>query len=656
MPTATTIHKAGYLRLAGARAPGVYDFTLSTPAKDSYGDIVKGPWNLDRFQKNPIALWMHDTKTPIGTWENLRMSGENLVGSLRLASRDTSAFIDQIWSLLEQGILKAVSVGFRAGEVEPIDAKDPWAGAILSQNELVECSLVSIPANHEALRRHIGAASLDLRTRAALTPKSGVCLDGRACEQLQASAQASATPPETETNRTIPMTLADRIKAKQTELNALSDQIAETAASIDGAGALSDEQQKQLEALTESMEKAQSDLATYTRTEQALARKAGNTAPPATAATAATGDTPRIHLVNNKPKGHRAISTIATIVKANGLRADPIQIAREYYKDQSEVELLVRAATAPATTDGATWATNLVRETWGEFQELLRGVSVYPQIPGMRVDFGNTLNLPVQNGRGALAGGFVAENGAIPVKEGSIGTITMTPKKLAVISAYSKELARRSMPSIESIIQQQILADTAEVLDTTFFADGARTTTAPAGLQNAAETGAANINPVTGATVAHILTDTAALLERVYAIKAMSGVWLMNPAERLALEDKQDAVTGHFVFRDAVNGAHFRGYPIIESTNVTAGVVAFIANNAMGFGSELMPSFEMSDSATLHTENAAPASIVTGAGVAAAPVISLFQQDLFAIKMVMSLDWRILRAAGVQVLTGANAW
>ena len=61
--------------------------------------------------------------------------------------------------------------------------------------------------------------------------------------------------------------------------------------------------------------------------------------------------------------------------------------------------------------------------------------------------------------------------------------------------------------------------------------------------------------------------------------------------------------------------------------------------------------FELSDQATLHFEDTTP-STVSGS----TPVISLFQQDLFGLKMTWPIDWRITRQAAVQVLTGAEGW
>ena len=49
-------------------------FVASTEAEDRYGDVIEQEgWNLADFRKNPIALWMHDHKSPIGTVDSLEV-------------------------------------------------------------------------------------------------------------------------------------------------------------------------------------------------------------------------------------------------------------------------------------------------------------------------------------------------------------------------------------------------------------------------------------------------------------------------------------------------------------------------------------------------------------------------------------------------------
>lgn len=128
-----------------------YDFVMSTDHVDRVGDIVEQDWDLRAFRKNPIALWAHQSDAPIGTWEKVAVRENRLIGRINLAEKGTSDLIDTLRSLIEQRILKAVSVGFLPREMEPLDEDDPWGGYRLANNELMECSLCSIPANPHAI-------------------------------------------------------------------------------------------------------------------------------------------------------------------------------------------------------------------------------------------------------------------------------------------------------------------------------------------------------------------------------------------------------------------------------------------------------------------------------------------------------------------------
>lgn len=128
-------------------------YILSTDVLDRIGDIVEQDWKLKDFKKNPIALFMHDHKSPIGTWSKVGMESGKLVGTLKLAKEGTSAVIDTVRALISQRILKAVSVGFSVGGYEAMyDENDNFKGYRLKNPDLHEASIVSVGANQEALQ------------------------------------------------------------------------------------------------------------------------------------------------------------------------------------------------------------------------------------------------------------------------------------------------------------------------------------------------------------------------------------------------------------------------------------------------------------------------------------------------------------------------
>ena len=88
----------------------------------------------------------------------------------------------------------------------------------------------------------------------------------------------------------------------------------------------------------------------------------------------------------------------------------------------------------------------------------------------MRYTFGNAgvLKIPVRGSSPAgvrLAGNWIAEGGAKPVRRATFTTVSLSPTKLAVISTFTEEMATYRAQWIEQIIRQAMRDDTSEALD-----------------------------------------------------------------------------------------------------------------------------------------------------------------------------------------------
>ena len=128
------------------------DFVLSDGSLDRHGTRINPDgWDLETFKANPVALWSHGLDTigrvPIGRWENVRSEGGKLLGRLTLAAKGTSDRIDELISLVKQGILRAVSVGFEVLE----EGKRGGNDYEIMRQSLTEASLVAIGSNKNAL-------------------------------------------------------------------------------------------------------------------------------------------------------------------------------------------------------------------------------------------------------------------------------------------------------------------------------------------------------------------------------------------------------------------------------------------------------------------------------------------------------------------------
>jgi HK97 family phage prohead protease len=135
---------------AAGEDPLVY--VMSDETVDRVGDVIKASgWNLQNFAKNPVALFGHDHKFIVGHWTDVKVQGKQLIGRLKLLPKGISERLDEVIAAVEAGILRAVSVGFN---IDPDKAeRNKEGGYSFGSAELLECSLVSVPANPNALRK-----------------------------------------------------------------------------------------------------------------------------------------------------------------------------------------------------------------------------------------------------------------------------------------------------------------------------------------------------------------------------------------------------------------------------------------------------------------------------------------------------------------------
>lgn len=120
---------------------------ISTPTPDRDGDVVEPSGvDLTSFRKNPIFLASHDATKPLGN-ALVSVLPDRLEAIFTFAPKGISAVADEFCGLAKSGILRSVSIGFNPLESKPING----GGWRFTRWELLEISLVSIPANPDAL-------------------------------------------------------------------------------------------------------------------------------------------------------------------------------------------------------------------------------------------------------------------------------------------------------------------------------------------------------------------------------------------------------------------------------------------------------------------------------------------------------------------------
>lgn len=131
-----------------------FEVLASTETQDSHGDIVKQDWKLDRYNANPVVFFGHESwDLPIGKASGVRVVDGALHATVTLSKTNPKA--EQVLQLMQEGMLKSISVGFRPGK-RTMEKRGDVEVRVLSENELLELSVVAIGSNPDARAKHIG--------------------------------------------------------------------------------------------------------------------------------------------------------------------------------------------------------------------------------------------------------------------------------------------------------------------------------------------------------------------------------------------------------------------------------------------------------------------------------------------------------------------
>jgi HK97 family phage prohead protease len=142
--------KAQYVDVMETEGARVYTFRASTGAVDRQNEIVdQTGWSLDSYRQNPVVLDSHkydSIEDVIGRAVRVEVVGDALEADIIFADTEKGECAEE---LVNTGFLRTVSVGFRSLARRPGGAGQPLTH---TQAELLEISLVAVPANRDAVR------------------------------------------------------------------------------------------------------------------------------------------------------------------------------------------------------------------------------------------------------------------------------------------------------------------------------------------------------------------------------------------------------------------------------------------------------------------------------------------------------------------------
>jgi HK97 family phage prohead protease len=131
-------------------------FTITTSSVDRDNDTISSDgWELGNFLRNPVVLFGHDSRSlPVGRATNITPLSNGLVSTVQFPEKGVYDFADTVLAMVKGGFLKATSVGFRPLEV---NINEERGGLDFIRQELLEWSIVPVPANPEALMSASGS-------------------------------------------------------------------------------------------------------------------------------------------------------------------------------------------------------------------------------------------------------------------------------------------------------------------------------------------------------------------------------------------------------------------------------------------------------------------------------------------------------------------
>lgn len=176
MARETQTLRAAEVRFATDEEAGTFTGYAAIFAEpNAYGETIKpGAFRRSIATRDatggPSMFWNHDPGQPIGVWTDLVEDSRGLKVSGRLVT-ETRAGAEAL-ALLKAGAVNGLSIGFRAKGQE----RGPNGGRVLTEIDLVEISLVTLPAASKARvtsvrndRQPAGTAAFILAVRRAAT-------------------------------------------------------------------------------------------------------------------------------------------------------------------------------------------------------------------------------------------------------------------------------------------------------------------------------------------------------------------------------------------------------------------------------------------------------------------------------------------------------
>ena len=638
----------------------------TTPTPDRMGDVIepKGA----KF-KNPLPLLLfHDSRRPVGTVRLLKATDEGIEFEASIPEIPEAGTlrdrVEEAWLSVKNKLVRGVSIGFRALKdgIEFLDPDDWAAGFRFTKTEILELSLVAIPANAEAVITTIKQVDAPFLAATGGEPapvarRTSGATDPSPRRSAAATARKDAGP----------MTITEQIASYEASRQAKSARMSELMEAAGKAGTTLDEEQSGeydgLEAEVKSIDKHLTrlrQLEESNRTAAVAVEQARSVA----SASAARGGTPapQVSVRSTLPPGIGFARVLMCRMASfrEQMSRSPLEIARSWYPDDHRVQqFLQRGAVPAATTTDPVWAGPLVDPTnlVSEFLEYLRPMTILGKfgtggIPSlMSVPF----NVRITGQTSGGTGYWVGQGKPKPLTSFAFNAQTLLWAKVAAISVITEETARFASPSAEMLVRNGLTGALRERLDIDFIDP---TQAAVAGVSPASITnGVVPLSP-TGTSADAVRTDIARLVSTYITSNqdVASLVLIMPNTLALVLSLMRNSLGQPEFPGLSINGGTLEGIPVITSQYAAnqsgaGNMVIAVSASSVGLADDGAVSIEVSREASLQmldnpTNDSGTATPTT--------MVSMFQTNSLALRAERFINWAVFRTGAVQYLDDVN--
>lgn len=627
----------------------------TTPTPDRVGDIVE-PLGV-KF-KNPLPLlWQHMSDKPVGSVKFDKPTKDGITFQAQLPSISEPGTlkdrIDEAWQSVKMQLVRGVSIGFRAIEYSWMDD----GGIRFLESEVLELSLVTIPANADATIQSIKSFDAPLLAATGKEPKDSDRPTPPAPGKTKSIPVVKAQEGKTMSKKTIAEQIASfeaTRQAKSARMTEIMDASAEKGETLDEA------QTQEYDGLAAEVKSIDSHLVRLR--EHEASNKAAAVVVDVKSqddATRARGAVTTVQVRNKDlPAGIGFTRFVIAQARAKGNIMHALEIAKanEQWKSETpEVEMMLKTAVTSGSTTDTTWAGPLVNYQilTEQFVNYLRPLTIIGRIPGLtRVPF----NIKIGRQTGGATVNWVGQGAPKPLTSLAFDNLTLDMAKIAGIIVLNQELVRLSNPSAELLVRNDLAAAVVQFMDAQFVDP---TKAAVTGVSPASITNGVTPTIASGTTGAALRADLKTMMAGFLAanLQVTSVVFIMTQQTALSISLMTNSLGNKEFPGISMTGGELLGIPVVTSENVpstggspTDGFPIILASAPdILLADDGDVTIDASQEASLQMDTA-PDSPAT----ASTTFVSMFQQNMVAIRAERFINWAKRRSTAVAYISNAK--